>query len=318
MNIPREPASGLSEPGSRREAGSKLGAGLAFTVIPALLGVACAATVPRAELSRCTLGVADGNDAMTTRQGAACAMVAKPVAALGYARKACDLEDPRGCEEYLALVRGQPRLGPGELQRARTAGEKACSGMVVAVDGATDARPMLCARTAELYEDVDPRSPEDAGRLFASACKLGDDKSCGRARSLGVDPSDHVVLGPKPRPNAPNVAQALPPPVAHPVSTGTPAAPPACHEMRQCVALDVQQRNVSEVVGSIVSHCERTVSCTWCPAHRDQVDRSGCHTTNLAPGEARAGRDAGLWYDGFDSIAYDCMDASDVKGCLAL
>jgi hypothetical protein len=88
--------------------------------------------------------------------------------------------------------------------------------------------------------------------------------------------------------------------------------------MRACVALDVQQRNVSEVVGSIVNHCERTVACTWCPAHHDQVDRSGCHTTTLAPGEARAGRDAGLWYEGFDSMAYDCMDANDVKGCLAL
>jgi hypothetical protein len=242
----------------------------------------------------------------------------QPGPALGYARKACDLEDPRGCEEYLALVRGQARLGPDELQRARVAGEKACSGMVVAVDGATDARPMLCARTAELYEDVEPRSREDAGRLFASACKLGDDKSCARARSLGVDPSDHVVLGPKARPNATTAAQALPPPLPHPVSTSTPAAPPACHEMRACVALDVQQRNVSEVVGSIVSHCERTVACTWCPAHRAEVDKSGCHTTTLAPGEARAGRDAGLWYEGFDSIAYDCMDVNDVKGCLAL
>jgi hypothetical protein len=299
---------------------------LAFSALPVLVCVACAATVPKAEIDRCTLGVADGNDAMTTRQAAACTLVAKwlaadeqPGPALGYARKACDLEDPRGCEEYLALVRGQSSgIGPDELQRARTAGEKACSGMVVAVDGATDARPILCARTAELYQDVEPRSREDAGRLFASACKLGDDKSCARARLLGVDPSDHVVLGPKARPNAPAVAQALPPPAPHPVSTVTPAAPPACHEMRQCVALDVQQRNVSEVVGSIANHCERPVACTWCPAHRDQVDRSGCHTTNLAPGESRAGRDAGLWYDGFDSIAYDCMDANDVKGCLAL
>ncbi|HEX3343248.1 MAG TPA: hypothetical protein VHS09_01695 [Polyangiaceae bacterium] len=303
----------------------KLRALLVLATFPALLGVACAATVPRVEIDRCTLGVADGNDAMTMRQGAACAMVAKrlaadeqPRAALGYARKACDLEDPRGCEEYLALVRGQASLGPEELQRARTAGEKACSGMVVAVDGATDARPTLCARTAELYEDVDPRSPEDAGRLFASACKLGDDASCRRARALGVDPSDHVVLGPKARPNAPSVAQALPPPVPHFVSGVTPTAPPVCHEMRACVTLDVQQRNVSEVVGSIANHCDRAVSCTWCPAHRAEVERAGCHTTNLAPGEARAGRDAGLWYEGVDSIAYDCMDATDVKGCLAL
>ena len=291
----------------------------------ALACSACAATVPRAELDRCTLGVADGNDAMTTRQAAACTMVARrlaadeqPAAALGYARKACDLEDARGCEEYLALVRGQSRLGPEELQRARTAGEKACSGLVLAVDGATDARPLLCARTAELYQDLDPRSPEDAGRLFARACKLGDDKSCSRARALGFDPSDHAVLGPKGGPNAPSVAQALPPPAPRPVTSVTPAAPPACHEMRPCVSLDVTQRNFSEVVGSIANHCERAVACTWCPAHRDQVDKSGCHTTTLSPGESRAGRDAGLWYEGFDSIAYDCMDASDVKGCLAL
>ncbi|HEY3822486.1 MAG TPA: hypothetical protein VGL81_35220 [Polyangiaceae bacterium] len=304
----------------------KLRAVLVLATFPALLAVACAATVPRSELNRCTLGVADGNDAMTMRQGAACAMVAKrlaadeqPVPALGYARKACDLEDPRGCEEYLALVRGQSgRIGSEEVQRARAAGEKACSGMVVAVDGATDARPMLCARTAELYEDVDPRSREDAGRLFASACKLGDDKSCGRARSLGVDPSDHVVLGPKPRPNAPSVAQALPPPAPHFVSGVTPAAPPPCHEMRACVTLEVEQRNTSEIVGSIANHCERAVTCNWCPAHHDQVDRSGCHVATLTPGEARAGRDAGLWYDGFDSMAYDCMDSGDVKGCLGL
>jgi hypothetical protein len=302
-----------------------LGSLLGFSALPALVCAACAATVPRAELDRCTLGVADGNDAMTMRQGAACTMVAKrlaadeqPAPALGYARKACDLEDARGCEEYLALVRGQAHVQADELQRARTAGEKACSGMVVAVDGATDARPTICARTAELYQDVEPKSPEDAGRLFASACKLGDDRSCPRARSLGVDPSDHMVLGPKARPNATNAAQALPPPVPHPPSAGTPVAPPACHEMRACVALDVQQRNLSEVVGSIANHCDRTVACTWCPAHGSQVDRSGCHTANLAPGEARAGRDAGLWYDGFDSIAYDCMDVSDVKGCLAL
>ncbi|MGH7295938.1 MAG: hypothetical protein ACRELB_13435, partial [Polyangiaceae bacterium] len=135
-------------------------------IFPALffaLLAACAATVPRAELDRCTLGVADGNDAMTTRQGAACTLVAKrlaadeqPRAALGYARKGCELEDARGCEMYLALVRGQSSVTADELSRARSAGEKACSGMVLAVEGATDARPAICAHTAELYEDVQP------------------------------------------------------------------------------------------------------------------------------------------------------------------
>ena len=290
--------------------------------------VACAATVPKAELDRCTLGVADGNDAMTTRQGAACTMVARrlaadddPGSALGYARKACDLEDARGCEEYLALVRGQSSVAAGELQRARAAGEKACSGMVLAVDGATDARPMLCARTAELYEDVKPSSRDDAARLYARACKLGDDRSCARARSAGLDPSDeHVVVSPKASPNAPAIAPPLPPPGPRPPSPAGAAPPsaPACHEMRTCVALDVQQRNFTEVVGSIANHCDRPVACTWCPAHRDQVDKGSCHTTTLSPGESRAGRDAGLWYDGFDSIAYDCMDATDARGCMGI
>jgi hypothetical protein len=48
------------------------------------------------------------------------------------------------------------------------------------------------------------------------------------------------------------------------------------------------------------------------------VDRSGCHTATLAPGEKRAGQEAGLGYEGYDSIAYDCMDATDARGCLAL
>jgi hypothetical protein len=286
----------------------------------------CAATVPRAELDRCNIGIADGNDAMTMRQGAACASVAKRLAAdeqtdsaLGYARKACDLEDPRGCEEYLALVRGQPGVSHEELQRARATGEKACAGMVLAVDGATDARPTICARTAELYADVKPASPDDAGRLFARACKLGDDRSCGKARSLGASLVDTTGLGPKPRPNGPAVAQPLPPPGPRPAPPPGPApAAPVCHEMRTCVSLDVTQRNTSEVVGAIANHCDRAVACTWCPAHRDQVDKGSCHTANLATGEKRAGREAGLWYDGYDSMAYDCIDASDAKGCLGI
>jgi hypothetical protein len=47
----------------------------------ALLASACAATVPRAELDRCKLGIADGNEAYAARQGAACASVAKRLAA---------------------------------------------------------------------------------------------------------------------------------------------------------------------------------------------------------------------------------------------
>jgi hypothetical protein len=88
--------------------------------------------------------------------------------------------------------------------------------------------------------------------------------------------------------------------------------------MRACVSLDVQQRNVTEIVGSMANHCDRAVACSWCPAHRDQVDKGGCHTATLQPGEARAGRDAGLWYDGYDSIAYDCSDATDARGCIGL
>jgi hypothetical protein len=296
----------------------------ALGLVPVLVGVACASTVPRTEVDRCMLGVADGNESLQLRQGAACTLVARrlaaddqPGAALGYARKACDLEDARGCVEYLALVRGQPSLGPDELMRARATGEKACSGMVLAVDGA-DARPTICVRTAELYRDVQPASPEDAARMYARACKLGDDKSCARARTLGVDPGDTVLPAPKAKPNAPAVAQPLPPPGPRPPAPAPPAPVPACHEMRPCVSLEVTQRNVSEVVGALVNHCDRAVACTWCPARRDTVDRSGCHTATLAPQERRAGAEAGLWYDGFDSIAYDCMDAADSRGCLAL
>jgi hypothetical protein len=309
----------------------RLCASLAFAALPALVCVACASTVPRAELDRCKLGVADGNDAYTVRQGAACASVARrlaadeePAAALGYARKACDLEDARGCEEYLTLVRAQPSFAAEELMRARAAGEKACAGMVLAVDGA-DARPALCVATAQLYEDVAPASPDDAGRLYARACKLGDDRSCGKARKLGADLSDHAASSkgalptPKARPNAPGGAQPLPPPGPRPPSPSPAAPAPACHEMRPCVSLEVTQRNVTEIVGSLVNHCDRPVACAWCPARRDQVDRGGgCHSATLSPNEQRGGQAAGLWYDGYDSIAYDCMDAADARACLAL
>jgi hypothetical protein len=93
---------------------------------------ACASSIPKAELDRCQLGTADGNDSFQVRQGAACRMVAqrlasdeKPGDALGYARKSCELEDAHGCEAYLALARAQPTLPSDELLHARAAGEKA-------------------------------------------------------------------------------------------------------------------------------------------------------------------------------------------------
>jgi hypothetical protein len=287
--------------------------------------VACAATVPRAELDRCKLGVADGNDAYTVRQGAACGRVARRLAAddqagaaLAFARKACEMEDAPGCVEYLEIVRGQPALAPDELQRARVAGEKACSGLVIADDGA-DARPLVCLRTAELYMDVSPKSPEDAGRMYARACKLGDDRGCSHASSLGVDTSDHPAptesRGTRTRPV---VAQPLPAPTGRVTTVVTPQPAPVCHEMRPCVSLDLQQRNVTEVVGSIANKCDRPVMCTWCPVHAGAVDKTQCRKATLAAGESRAGRDAGLWYDGFDAMAYDCMDAADDKGCLGM
>jgi hypothetical protein len=291
----------------------------------------CAGGIPQAELNRCRLGVADGNEAFTPRQGAACRMIAqrlasddKPSDAMGYARKACDLEDARGCEQYLALARAQPSLPPDELLHARASGEKACAGMVVGVDG-TDARPALCARTAELYSDVEPRSADDAGRLYARACKLGDAKSCAHAGTLGVAEGRPAVIAPKASPLP--LPQPLPRPIATSMAASAPqassqaaaqAAATPCHEMRPCVSLDVNQRNTNEVVGTIVNRCDRTVACTWCPANGDQADRSGCRSATLAPNESRTGREQGLWYEGFRAIAYDCMDAVDPKGCLAL
>jgi len=288
---------------------------LATVVATAL--AACAGGIPKAELDRCSHGIADGNDAYRVHQGAACGLVAqrlaadeKPKEAMGYARKACQLEDALGCTEYLALVRAQPSLPPDALQSARTAGEKACAGIVVAADGA-DARPALCVRTAELYLDLEPRSESDAGRLYARACKLGDPKSCASAKSLGFDAEGHVV--PKARP--------LPPAPPPPVATSTAPAPPPplpCHEMRACASLELVQRNANEVEGTLSNHCDRAVSCAWCPSQGEKIDKSACRTTNLAPSESKSGRGAGLWFEGFNAMAYDCMDASDDRACLAL
>ncbi len=275
--------------------------------------VACAASIPKAELDRCERGVADGNDAFAMRQGAACRVVAQRLstenltAAMGYARKACQLQDAPGCEEYLALVRGHLALLPDELESARASGEEACAGMVIAADG-TDARPRICARTAELYFDLGPRSPRDAGRLYARACALGDDESCPRARSLGFDVSVRLaaVVGP-----AASSTPAAPRPLA--AAPRPPAA--VCHAMRTCVALDVQQHNVSEVTGTLTNHCDRAVFCSFCPARGGTAEKAACRTTTLAPGESKSGRDAGLWYDGYTGIAYDCADATDDRSC---
>jgi hypothetical protein len=295
------------------------GRALAASLVPLL--AACAATIPEVELHRCNLGVADGNDTFQPRQGAACRMVAerfvaddRVTEAVGYARKACELEDARGCEQYLALVRGQPSLRAYELPRARAAGEKACSGMVVANDGA-DARPAICARTAELYLDLAPSSRGDAGRLYARACQLGDSASCTQAKTLGVDAAERPVQAA----NRPSQASPpLPMPAPKPATTASapvPAVAP-CHEMRACVALDVRQRNTSEVVGALRNGCDRAVKCTFCPSRSSQVDKAACRSVTLSPSESKVGQQAGLWYDGYNSIAYDCVDAKDDLGCL--
>jgi hypothetical protein len=88
--------------------------------------------------------------------------------------------------------------------------------------------------------------------------------------------------------------------------------------MRDCVALEAKQRNTDETVGTMVNHCDRTVACTWCPSRGNQVDKSACRSATIAPGESRSGRDQGLWYEGYSGIAYDCMDASDEKGCMGI
>jgi hypothetical protein len=299
---------------------------LGFLPLLALpVAVACASTIPKAELDRCKLGVADGNDAYTVRQAAACRMVAQryaadeePGEALGYARKACDLQDAAGCEQYLALVRGQPSIAPGELQRARAAGEKACDGMVVSTDG-TDPRPMLCARTAEIYQDLEPTSRSDAGRLFARACKLGDDRSCAKARADGVEPEASIpsttAAKAPPRMPPPTMPAPLPPPTSTVVSQ---VMAPACHEMRACVTFDVQQMSAREESATIANHCDHTVVCKWCPSHGQQVDKSQCHSGTLTSGETRTGKQWGLWYEGYDGMGYDCMDEHDAQGCLAL
>ena len=98
-----------------------------------------------------------------------------------------------------------------------------------------------------------------------------------------------------------------------PAHTSVPA--PVCHNERVCVALDVKQRNTSEVLGTLTNHCDRPVFCSFCPAHGADIDKTACHTTTIAPGESKLGRDAGLWYDGYSAIAFDCSDAADDRSC---
>jgi hypothetical protein len=290
---------------------------LALAAVGVVLG-GCASTIPKMELDRCNLGVSDGNDAYRASQGTACGLVAQHLAdaerprdARAYARKACQLEDSFGCTEYLALVRAQSSIAPDELLDARTAGEQACAGMVLGSGGA-DARPALCARTAALYLDLEPKSESDALRLYVRACKLGDDRSCAHVRSLGVEPDGPRVTTAK-TPTAPS--RPPPPPTAKP-----PAAPlaPACHEMRSCVSLDLVQRGANEVTGTLTNRCDGAVTCAVCPSNGDQVDKSACRTIGLAPNEWRSGRESGLAYQGYSAMAYDCTAASDDHTCLGL
>jgi hypothetical protein len=287
---------------------------------PAVLAVivGCASIVPKAELDRCNLGVADNNDGYRVTQGTACGMVAhryeeaaRPGDARAYARKACQLQDAFGCAEYLALVRAQSSIPPDELLDARTAGEQACAGMVIG-SGGTDARPALCASTAGLYLDVEPASPRDAARLFGRACKLGDDKSCARARSLGADAD-----APKPSPAPSRAATLAPSPPPAPAASVASAAPP-CHDLRGCVSLELVQRNANEVVGTLTNHCDGPVACTVCPSNGEHVDKALCHDVSLAPSEWRSGREAGLGYVGYSAMGYQCMAAGDDRSCLGI
>jgi hypothetical protein len=290
---------------------------VAFTVASALAALAgCAATVPKAELARCTLGIADGNESLALAQGPACRSVANRLAAddqrdeaVGYARRACQLEDARGCEVYLALVRALPSPGEGEVQNARAAGEKACAGIVVSADG-VDARPSVCAKTADLYLAVEPKGAREAGRLYARACSLGDPVSCAHAEQLGV-----AAPAPTPVPAPAPALVHLPAPMPMPAHSTAPARASVCHDLRACVALDVRERNTTEIVGMLTNHCDRPVFCSFCPARGGTADRGACHTISIAAGESKSGKPDGLWYDGYTGIAYDCSDAADDRSC---
>ena len=110
-----------------------------------------------------------------------------------------------------------------------------------------------------------------------------------------------------------------PPPPPPPTSTVvTQVVAPACHEMRGCVALDVQQRNAREVVGTITNHCDHTVAVQVVPVARPAGREDPLPLGTLTPERARTGTQWGLWYEGYDAMGYDCIDEHDAPGCLAL
>ena len=200
----------------------------------------CGASIPRAEVDRCRLGVADGNDGLSARQGAACRMVAARLVAderapeaIGFARKACELEDGRGCDQYLALVRAQPRLAfPTSLRvRAPLARRPARGGR--RVWRYRRAPDDLRSDGGTCIQDLEPRSAADAGRMFARACRLGDGSSCAQARSLGIDPRELAVAS-RMAPAAALTARAGPnsTPLLTAEDTSHPRRPAAMRRMR--------------------------------------------------------------------------------------
>ena len=101
---------------------------------------ACKVAIPQAELDRCNLGVADGNDAFLPRQGPACRMVAerltadeRPIDAAGYART-----DDAGRAELILLNTCAVREKAEERVYARAsmlAEHKSRPGVVLGITG---------------------------------------------------------------------------------------------------------------------------------------------------------------------------------------
>jgi hypothetical protein len=308
------------------------------------------ATVTREQLDRCLRAPTALDDAHRAVLGAACRTTAEQIAgegrpreAVACARKACELGDARGCGHYLWLTHEDPALEPSSLAAARATGERACENDAMSDDQGRDLRILLCERTALLYRDRDPIDAASAARMYLRACKLGDDVACRHAQALGIGRSAQtardVATAAAASDVAPAVAPADPaartdraaPATAVPQSSGLPdaAAGPAtasraplrgaCHDMHDCVTLSLWARSEEgDLVGTLTSHCERRVACTWCPARGDSVDRSACGSATLAPGERRYGQSDGLYYKGFSAIAYDCSDADDDARCRSL